>query len=298
MKILFTADLHLNIQSRSRQTGRTSFDLFAELVNKEDPQVVVVAGDIGIPALAGQHLAAIRKVVGDRILAVALGNHDFWANGVQPSPFNTLDQIVTHFWQEPVREAGAVLLDRENLDLGEIVIVGGYGHFDLGLAHPDLKVTGVRITEEIYLAGGIHGVYWNDFIRIPNCATSVQAEAREQAAGIASRLDQAIKGRKRILVATHTCPWGELNGHPRIGNESDLFTAYCGNSLLGTELKRRAESVEFLMCGHTHMAVKERVLHGIRCLNVGADYGVFRGVIYQTDTQEIQWIGEPLPCRL
>ena len=50
MKILFTADLHLNILARSPRTGRTSFDVFAEVVEWENPDAVVVAGDIGTPA--------------------------------------------------------------------------------------------------------------------------------------------------------------------------------------------------------------------------------------------------------
>jgi len=49
------------------------------------------------------------------------------------------------------------------------------------------------------------------------------------------------------------------------------------------------------MCGHTHMPVRERVLHRITSLNVGADYGRFRGVIYDSDSKQIRWVGEPVP---
>ena len=240
------------------------------------------------------HLEAIRNVVGDRILAITLGNHDFWIDSDNHSRCSCLDQIVRRYWQKPARCAGAVLLDRENADLGDFVIVGGYGHFDLGLAEPNLQVGGVPITERIYLSGGMNGLFWNDFHYIPNCGTRVQAEAREQAAGIAARLDLAIAAEKRLLVATHTCPWRELNGHPLCGTELDILSAYSGNSLIGKELEKRAASVEFLMCGHTHMPVRERKIHGIPCLNVGADYGVFRGVVYDTDNKRIKWIGEPV----
>jgi len=50
MKILFTADLHLNIPARSPRTGRTAFDVLAEVIESENPDAVVVAGDIGTPA--------------------------------------------------------------------------------------------------------------------------------------------------------------------------------------------------------------------------------------------------------
>jgi len=41
------------------------------------------------------------------------------------------------------------------------------------------------------------------------------------------------------------------------------------------------------------MPVREQVLHGIWSLNVGADYGRFRGVVYDTGARSICWIGEP-----
>jgi len=295
MNILFTADLHLNIPARSPRTGLTAFDVFAEMMEVENPDAVVVAGDIGTPAQSARHLVALRNVVGGRILAIALGNHDFWLDSIGHTQFFNLNQVMTRHWREPARDVGAVLLDLENAVVGDLAIVGGYGHFDLGLAEPNLHVRGRKITEDIYLSGGMNGLFWNDFRSIPNCGTRVRAEAREQAAGIASRMDEAIASGKRLLVAVHTCPWRELNGHPLRGSEEDILSAYSGNSMVGREIETRAASIDFLMCGHTHMPVHEQVLHGIPCLNVGADYGRFRGVVYETDSRKIRWVGEPVP---
>ncbi len=294
-KILFTADLHLNIVSRSPRTGRTALDVFAELIELENPDAVVVAGDIGTPTQSARHLVALRNAVGDRLLAITLGNHDFWLDSTEHTQFSNLSQVVTRYWREPARDVGAVLLDLENAIVGDLAIVGGYGHFDLGLAEPNLHVQGRRITEAIYLSGGMNGLFWNDFRYIPNCGTRVREEAKEQASGLASRMDAAISAGKRLLVAVHTCPWRELNGHPLRGNESDILAAYSGNSLLGKEIERRAGHVDFLVCGHTHVPVPDQELHSIRCLNVGADYGRFRGVMYDADTRQIRWVGEPVP---
>jgi hypothetical protein len=137
------------------------------------------------------------------------------------------------------------------------------------------------------------GLFWNDFRCIPNCGTRVRAEAIEQAKGIAKRMDQAISGGKRLLVAVHTCPWRELNGHPLRGNEQDILSAYSGNSQVGKAMEKRNKHIDLLVCGHTHMPVREQVLHGIWSLNVGADYGRFRGVVYDTAARSIRWIGEP-----
>ena len=235
-KILFTADLHLNIVSRSPRTGRTAFDVFAEVIELENPDAVVVAGDIGTPTQSARHLVALRNAVGDRLLAITLGNHDFWLDSTEHTQFSNLNQVVTRYWREPARDVGAVLLDLENAIVGDLAIVGGYGHFDLGLAEPSLHVGGVEVTEEVYLSGGMDGLYWRDFRYIPNCATRIQEEARAQAEGLAARMDAAIAAGKRLLIATHTCPWRELNGHPLRGGPSDILSAYSGNSLVGKEI--------------------------------------------------------------
>jgi predicted phosphodiesterase len=283
--ILFTADLHLNIDARSLD-GQRILDVFEGAVKRNNPDAVVVAGDLSTPSKASQHIALIRKAVGDRPLAVALGNHDFWTGNIVGKGFHLLENTISSFWETPCRENGITLLDLENANWGETTIVGGYGHFDLGLAWPDLKIHGKPVTREDYLAGN----GWNDFRFIPGCAEFLDVNARAQANGIALRLDQAIQTNRRILMAMHTCPWPQLNGHPKSGSYSDLFTGYSGNSLVGQEIEKCSSHVEFLMCGHTHYLVKEQRLHGIPSLNVGADYGVFRAVIYNVETKEICWI--------
>ena len=296
MKILFTADLHLNIHAPNPRSGRSAMEDFAEAIRREKPEVVVVAGDIGTASHAARHLTEIRNAVGDRPLAITLGNHDFWLPSICHAQFSNLDQVVTRFWREPARDLDIVLLDRENLDLGEIAVAGCYGHFDLGHAEPGLHVGGVEVTKSIYLSGGMGGLYWGDFRYIPNCAIGIREEAREQADGIASRMDAAIAAGKSLLIATHTCPWRELNGHPLRGDASDILSAYSGNSLLGRKIESRANHIDFLLCGHTHKRVREQCLHNIRCLNVGADYGQFRGVVYNTANKIIRWVGEKLPA--
>lgn len=287
--ILFTADLHVNIDAISVR-GRDILSELKETVERDNPDAVVIAGDLSTPSKAAIHIPWIRNAVGDRPLAVTLGNHDFWTGSVSGKDFHLLENTITEVWEKPCRDNDVVLLDRENAlwntMAGEIAIVGGYGHFDLGLAWPNLRLDGKRVTREIYLKGD----RWNDFRFIPGCAEFLKVNAGAQATVIANRLDQAIAAKKRILMATHTCPWPELNGHPRSGTSSDLFTAYAGNSLVGKETEKRASHVEFLMCGHTHYRVEEQLLHGIPSLNIGADYGKFSGVIYDLKTRAIQWV--------
>ena len=115
--------------------------------------------------------------------------------------------------------------------------------------------------------------YWRD---IPS-AVSVKIGRKEEKRMLADRFQEAID-----MAAMR-------------GGASDILSAYSGNSLLGKEIERRAGHVDFLVCGHTHVPVPDQELHSIRCLNVGADYGRFRGVMYDADTRQIRWVGEPVP---
>ena len=288
-RILFTSDLHM-------ESRLDAYDDFSECIQMENPDVVVVAGDIGSALNAQAHMRALREAAGDRPLAVCLGNHDYWIHSHEDtdSQYPRLSSITEKFWAPAVKAVGATLLDQENQDFGEgFALVGGHGHFDLGQAEPNLKVCGRTVTQEDYLRGGMSRIIWNDFRYIPNCGKNALLEAAEQAEGIARRMEQAIAQDKRLILATHTCPWRKLNGHPLSGDEGDILSAYSGNSLVGAEIKKRAAHVDFLVCGHTHKHVPARTLYGVKCLNMGGDYGLFRGVIYSTTDKSIKSVGEP-----
>ncbi len=291
MRILLTADLHLNIPTRDRASGLTCAEQFRLVVASENPDAVVVAGDLATARTAQDYLPVLRKLVGNRPLAFCLGNHDHWMDPDLHAHYPRLSDVREHFWIPQAAQIDAVLLDSQNAEWGEITIVGGYGHFDLGMAVPDLEVEGVRITRENYLSGGIGRLFWNDFAALPNCAANLLEDARHEARAIRERLDAAIASGRRILVATHTCPWAELRGHPLGRGALDMLSAYSGNTLVGKVLEERAASIDLAMCGHTHYLVPERDCQGVRSFNVGTHYGLFSGVIFDTDSRALKWCG-------
>ncbi len=253
---------------------------------------VVVAGDLAVPRMAGNAIQEFRSVVGDLPLAVCLGNHDFWLERGEANDSRTLDDIRDRYWVGPCRESDVVLLDRENLELSEAVVVGGYGHFDLGMAVEGLKIDGRLVTREDYLRGGWGRTSWNDFIMIPNCAERVDQESTNEADGLRDRLLIAGRRGPRLVAAMHTIPWMGLNGHPQRQGERDIFHAYSGNTKVGAVLEEHADQIDLVVCGHTHRKVAERPMGGIPlCLNIGTDYGMLRGVVFDTASGSVEWVG-------
>ena len=109
-----------------------------------------------------------------------------------------------------------VLLDLENLSLPGITVVGGYGHYDLGFAVPDLAYDGVRVTEEDYLRGSPSAgspMRWRDFQLMPR-GLHPHEVALEQVEGMKTRLSET--GASRLIAVLHTPPFEELLGLPAV----------------------------------------------------------------------------------
>ncbi len=281
MRILFLADLHW----RPLEVSLKEND-FKAFLKRNEITAIVVCGDLGNDTVP----AELRRLAGEGVpIAVALGNHDFWRHPERRDRL-TFEDLTLRHWKPLCDEAGVILLDERNLDLADVTIVGGYGHYDLGFAMQTIlsdEGSAIPITEEDYLLGGMIGKrgMWQDVVKMPS-GKSLFEEARLQRGAIVGRIDEAIVRGGRVLVALHTIPFHELNGH-----EPDFFRAYSGNALLGLELllKGRAERIELLVCGHTHLPA-EGIFGGMHCVNVGSDYRQLQGIVYDSFMQRVQWV--------
>lgn len=285
MRLLFLADLHLASNFRS--------EILSQLKIIRDgyhPDAVVIAGDLATAQTAGAACADVRKIFDVQPLALVGGNHDYWLPDWREKQLNVED-VIEEYWKPAARQHGIVLLDKTNADLGEVVISGGYGHFDFRFAVPGLCYGHYLVQMEDYMRGVFPDV-WNELRQLA-CARGTEAEAHRQAKAITLRLDKAIGTGKPVLVTTHTIPFRELNGLSESSTKRENFlSAYSGNSLVGEVVRARANHLDFLVCGHIHRRVDEMRIHGLRCVNLGSRQGAVRGVLYDTKTKGFVWVGE------
>jgi Icc-related predicted phosphoesterase len=291
MKILFTADLHLlrATQDRILQRLRAWIDLCR-------PDAVVVAGDLSSAPQADETLEKIRDCFPTGPLAVCLGNHDFWLHDSARSECDALSAVVDRYWVPPAKSLDVVLLDIENLSLQGITIVGGYGHYDLGFAVPDLAYDGVRVTEEDYFRGRPFPgspIRWRDFQLMPNGLLPTKV-ALEQVQGVKSRLSES--GASRVIIVLHTPPFEELLGLPIVADtRSDslpsvyaFFRAYLGNRAMGAALWESRHQIAGVVCGHTHRQAGPINLGGMTGVNIGSDYGDPRAALFSLDSNRFE----------
>ena len=288
MKILCTADLHLVPTYRDIVLQK-----LAREIAREEPDALIVAGDLATATLARSGLEALRKLFPDGQIALALGNHDFWVNG--EGTVSSTEEVIDHYWVPAAAAFSVQLLDREIVWIGDLPVVGGYGHYDYGFAWPGLSFDGRQILGQDY-AGGIppwpSKLRWRDFDQFP-IGSNTPELATEQVRGIEERLIQ-IEGRSALMIL-HTPPMTELLGiGPAAAGQRGLFLtdeqrdhaffrAYLGNRAMGEMLLRRRQQIQAVICGHTHRRVEPGPLEGFWGANIGSDYGRPRTLVLEME---------------
>lgn len=291
MKILFTADLHL-----LRATQERTLFKVREWIVRHRPDVFVVAGDLSSSQQAKDTLRNLRGCFPQGPIAVCLGNHDFWMHDCARKECNSLAEVIDQCWMPAAKSVDITLLDMGNLPLQDITIVGGYGHYDLGFAVPDLAYEGIVVTEEDYLRGSPpsgSALRWRDFQFMPN-EGHPRDVAREQVAGVRRRLREA--GNTRAILVLHTPPLEELLGVPPLSalprNSPQsiyaFFRAYLGNRSMGTLVRESRDNLIAVVCGHTHRRAGPINFGEIAGINIGSDYGEPRAALYSLDSNRFE----------
>jgi Icc-related predicted phosphoesterase len=291
VKILFTADLHL-----LRATQDQTLLKVRNWITQHRPDAFVIAGDLSSSEQAENALRNLRGCFPEGPIAVCLGNHDFWMLNSSKIKCEGLPEVVDRCWAPAAKSLDIVLLDAENLRLQDITIVGGYGHYDLGFAVPNLAYEGILVTEEDYLRGSPSAdsaLRWRDFQFMPN-GRNPREIASEQVAGIRKRLSEA--GGSRTIVVLHTPPFEELLGVPPLSalprstapSVYAFFRAYLGNRSMGTLLRERRDNLAAVVCGHTHRRAGPINLGGILGINIGSDYGEPKAALFLSDSNRFE----------
>ncbi|MFY9987618.1 MAG: metallophosphoesterase [Chthoniobacterales bacterium] len=283
MKLLVTADLHL-----VRVWRPIVLATLARWVREAGPDALLIAGDLAVAAEADTALCELRRLFPHGPIIVVLGNHDFW--GGVAAGCRTLGATLEQFWQTPAQRYDVTLLDQENFCFEELVFVGGYGHYDLGFAVPELRYEGKIVTRDHYLRGRPPidtTLRWRDFDWMPRSA-DVLTVAHAQVEAVQARI--LATDSARIFITLHTPPFEELLGIPdssMLDPENPpiraFFRAYLGNRAMGEMLRPYSTRIAGLVCGHTHRAAGPLDLSGFAGVNVGSDYGAPRGLVVDTE---------------
>lgn len=293
MRLLITSDLHLIPRWREVVLER-----LREWIRTNRPDGLVIAGDLSVAPEAANSLRHLREIFPDGPIALTLGNHDFWLSS--GNGCHSLSEVIDRYWTPAADQFAICLLDLHNLPLGEITLVGAYGHYDLGFRCPHLRYDGAVVTEAHYLAGRppiSTPLRWRDFLRMPP-DLDLLLVAQEQVRGLEARLRAVPE--KRAFVVLHTPPFAELLGIPDISTVNleapsvyAFFRAYLGNEQMGAILRQEKERIVGVVCGHTHREVPPTDLGNFFGVNIGSDYGEPTAYLFETKVNRLTKIRAP-----
>ena len=293
MRLLITSDLHLIPRWREVVLER-----LREWIRTNRPDGLVIAGDLSVAPEAANSLRHLREIFPDGPIALTLGNHDFWLSS--GNGCHSLSEVIDRYWTPAADQFAVCLLDLQNLPLGEITLVGAYGHYDLGFRCPHLRYDGAVVTEAHYLAGRppiSTPLRWRDFLRMPP-DLDLLLVAQEQVRSLEARLRAVPE--KRAFVVLHTPPFAELLGIPDISTVNleapsvyAFFRAYLGNEQMGAILRQEKERIVGVVCGHTHREVPPTDLGNFFGVNIGSDYGEPTAYLFETKVNRLTKIRAP-----
>ena len=111
MKIFFTADIHWvtpwktqSLQEVERQWIQAEADL------------LVVVGDLAEGSQARETCKSLRKIAGDKTVAIILGNHDYWIRSKAARKYQEIEEVSEKHWGPATQEYGIHFLENENYE--------------------------------------------------------------------------------------------------------------------------------------------------------------------------------------
>lgn len=264
LQIAITADLHWGHRHGMDETRQLIAHLY-----EEPPDVLILAGDIGHAILFGDCLAQFSELDCQKLLVP--GNHDIWVEA--ESERDSLQR-----YQEDLlgisKDYGFHYLDAQPWLMPEVNlgIVGTINWYDYSWSEGKLQEMYPDEIERLQTMRFSRGRH-NDvnFVRWPldnRQFTTMIVDTFEQ------QLEQTLSQVDRVMVVAHHPPFYGLNfprSEPPTSMDGLLWDAFAGNTRMEEILKRHADRIDYVFCGHTHRERENRLGH-IRGFNIGSDY--------------------------
>ena len=251
MRLGWATDLHLDFASKE------AFTAFTEALQGEQPEALVVTGDIAEASSFDRYLERLAES-GDRPIYFVLGNHDFYGSSVAEVRKRAARLTGRLRW---LPSCGVVQLTRR------CALVGHDGFADARLGNY-----------------GRSEVMLNDFFLIEELKgldrrerrARLQEFAEEAAAHFRRWLPDALASYQHVIVATHVPPYREAAWHEGKISDDDwlpFFSSRVAGEAISEAAAQFPERRVTVLCGHTHGAGVAQIAPNIAVYTGGAVYG-------------------------
>lgn len=266
MRIALTADLHF-VKDSPREAPVKEL---AKAIKHHNPDILVIAGDIGESLQSLENVTACLKIFSDvaEVRCALAGNHDLWCAPDSPLSSKSL-------WENELptiaRELQYYWLDTQNVVVGEIAIVGTYLHYDYSAQ--DVVGPTSSFSKEYFAVNKYKINNDGNFLILSDVEFSTAIANQFLARLQLAQNDPVVK---TIIVVTHVpCLECLVTRKPQDFNWS-VGTPYFANLSYEKHILACGK-VEYVICGHTHKKIRCSVDRGnmpaVQAINIGGDYG-------------------------
>lgn len=253
-RIVWMTDIHLNFLQRP--------DILAlcRQVAQMNPDAVLLSGDIGDARTIEGHLETFENLLACPIYFV-LGNHDFYHGSIAEVRGRIKSFTAGSRRLHWLPEAGIVALTEKTCLVGcESWADGRWGDY-----------AGSRVMlNDYFLIEELTG------LRSSERLEKIQELAGKAAAGMEALLHKALARFEMVVLLTHVPPFREACRYQgRITQPEWLphFSCRAVGEVIIAQMSRYRNRKMLVLCGHTHEAVRSRILKNVEVRVGGAVYG-------------------------
>jgi predicted phosphohydrolase len=246
----------------TRRYSRAKVKEFCGEINAQNPDCVVITGDISIATMIETHLEWLEEFIPRIPIYFVLGNHDYYDGSIAGVRSRLEDYNKTTGRLIWLTSAGVIPLTEKT------ALVGHDGWYDGGYSNwfkSRLVMAEYHIVREFRF-------------KVPQVVfETLQELAGQCASHIDTHVQSAAKTHQNVLFATHVPAFRNNSRAPDRSLSDSSWLPNMSSKKAGDALLRAADAfpdVQFTcLSGHTHTAWEERYLFNLRELTGASDYG-------------------------
>lgn len=253
MRLAWLTDIHLNFFDDD------SLDVFCDCVAGEEPDAVLIGGDIG----EANDVVGYLEFIDDRLkrpLHFVLGNHDYYHGSIAE-----VRRLIARLCDR--RANLTYLSDSTAIALSDsVALVGHDGWADARAGNYDRST--IMLNDYVLI---------EDFFGLDTAARREKMHqlAGEAAAHIHEVLPAALQNHQHVFLLTHVPPLHEAcwhDGHLSDDEWAPHFTCLAMGEAILQIMREQPQRQLTVLCGHTHSEGECRPLDNVHIITGGAEY--------------------------
>lgn len=262
-RLIWLTDLHLDAQDKAQ------YLLFFELIAAQEPDCILIGGDISNGLASLNHLMNLNKLINKQFYFV-LGNHDFYYGSIAKTRREARHLTKSYPEIHYLTQDGIIPLSPKTALIGH----DGWADARAGdFLKSDVMLNDYYLIEELKRLNQEERMW------------KLREMGSEAADFLKKQLQKALKIYDRVVLLTHVPPFREAchyEGKPSDDNWAPHFVCVAVGEALHEVMHKHPDKQLLVLCGHCHTASDCHILPNLRVVTGQSELGLpdIQGIIF------------------